>query len=227
MTDKEWRRTDRFREMIRALLERRPAKPRTVAQALQHQIGQFVRSRVGRDPVTVPSRRKLHLLFAACCRHMWHSSPIGPRGLSLDDQVGIIERFADSDGPAPFGESALIDLSIPSEAIWELSRIGGLIGVLGVVDRLIPAESALGCRLVREVFGESRTPPRMEPRWGTSDVVALARGIYEERSFDRLPILADALMDAGCSDDAILNHCRNEGPHVRGCWVVDLLLGKA
>ena len=66
-----------------------------------------------------------------------------------------------------------------------------------------------------------------DPAWLTSDVVALARGIYDERTFDRMPILADALQDAGCDSADILNHCRGAGPHVRGCWVVDLVLGKA
>ena len=56
--------------------------------------------------------------------------------------------------------------------------------------------------------------------------VKLAQGIYEERAFDRLPILADALEDAGCDNADILSHCRGPGPHARGCWVVDLLLGK-
>ena len=51
-------------------------------------------------------------------------------------------------------------------------------------------------------------------------------GIYDDRAFDRLPILADALIDAGCDDEQILEHCRAPGPHVRGCWVVDLVLGK-
>jgi hypothetical protein len=66
-----------------------------------------------------------------------------------------------------------------------------------------------------------------EPAWRSPDVVALAKGIYEERAFDRLPILADALQDAGCDCDDILDHCRGSVPHVRGCWVVDLILGKS
>jgi hypothetical protein len=53
----------------------------------------------------------------------------------------------------------------------------------------------------------------------------LAVGIYEERAFGRLPILHDALPDAGCNDEDILAHCRSEGPHVRGCWVIDQILG--
>jgi hypothetical protein len=62
--------------------------------------------------------------------------------------------------------------------------------------------------------------------WRTSTVVKLAAGIDADRAFDRLPILADALMDAGCGHADMLNHCRGNGPHVRGCWVVDLVLGK-
>ena len=57
-------------------------------------------------------------------------------------------------------------------------------------------------------------------------MVKLARSIYEERAFDRLPVLADALEDAGCTDAIILGHCRGPGVHVRGSWVIDLLLGK-
>lgn len=62
--------------------------------------------------------------------------------------------------------------------------------------------------------------------WLTADVHILATSIYEERAFDRLPILADALMDAGCDNEDILNHCRQPGEHVRGCWVIDLLTGR-
>jgi len=80
--------------------------------------------------------------------------------------------------------------------------------------------------LVREVVGNPFRPVAFDPRWRTEDVLGLARGIYEDRAFDRLPLLADALMDAGCDQEEILAHCRSEGPHIRGCWVVDLALGK-
>ncbi|MBA4191171.1 MAG: hypothetical protein C0467_24590 [Planctomycetaceae bacterium] len=80
--------------------------------------------------------------------------------------------------------------------------------------------------LLREIIGNPFRPVSLDPVWLTSDVVALARGIYEERAFDRMPILADALQDAGCDNADILDHCRGNSPHVRGCWVVDLVLGK-
>lgn len=81
-------------------------------------------------------------------------------------------------------------------------------------------------RLMRCIIGNPLRPVAIDPHWLTSAAVSLASAVYDERALDRLPILADALMDAGCADEAILEHCRAAGPHVRGCWVVDLLLGK-
>ena len=88
------------------------------------------------------------------------------------------------------------------------------------------AEERAVCNLVRCVCGSPFRRAVLDSQWRTFTVVALARGIYEDRAFDRLPILADALQDAGCESEDILNHCRGPGPHVRGCWVVDLVLGK-
>ena len=80
--------------------------------------------------------------------------------------------------------------------------------------------------LIRDIFGNPFRPVTFDPRWRSSDVVGLARAIYDDKAFERMPILADALMDAGCEDEQIIGHCRGDGPHVRGCWVVDLILGK-
>jgi hypothetical protein len=80
--------------------------------------------------------------------------------------------------------------------------------------------------ILRDIINNPFRPVSVDPVWRTSDVVALAAGIYEERAFDRLPILADALQDAGCDDADILGHCRGDSPHLRGCWAVDLVLGK-
>jgi len=80
--------------------------------------------------------------------------------------------------------------------------------------------------LLRDIFGNPFRPASLVPAWRTETVLAMARGIYEERAFDRMPILADSLQDAGCTDEDVLGHCRGPGPHARGCWVVDLILGK-
>jgi hypothetical protein len=83
--------------------------------------------------------------------------------------------------------------------------------------------------LCREVFGNPFRLAKIERAWLTWNggaVKSLAQTIYDERTFAQLPVLADALEDAGCRNESILAHCRGEGPHVRGCWVVDLVLGK-
>jgi hypothetical protein len=81
--------------------------------------------------------------------------------------------------------------------------------------------------LLYDIFGNPFRPVMFDPSWRTSTAVELARQMDESRGFDRMPILADALEDAGCDDPQVLAHCRGDGPHVRGCWVVDLVLGKA
>jgi hypothetical protein len=81
--------------------------------------------------------------------------------------------------------------------------------------------------LLRDIFGNPFRPVTLSPTWRTDTVLALARQMYDSRDFSTMPILADALQDAGCDNDAILAHCRDASAiHVRGCWVVDLVLGK-
>jgi hypothetical protein len=80
--------------------------------------------------------------------------------------------------------------------------------------------------LLRCIADNPFRPVAAKPSWFTTTAVALAQVIYADRAFDRLPILADALEEAGCDDADILTHLRSEGPHVRGCWAVDLVLGK-
>jgi hypothetical protein len=100
------------------------------------------------------------------------------------------------------------------------------------------AEESVQATLLRDVIGNPFRPsPHLPPAvlaWNDSTVRRIAEGIYEERqlpagtlSAARLAILADALLDAGCEDEDLIAHCRGDGPHVRGCWAVDLILGKS
>ena len=100
-------------------------------------------------------------------------------------------------------------------AVW-----GGLFSSLGDAGRWQSV-------IVRDIFGNPFRPVTPDPAWLTPAVVALAHTIYDGRAFDRMPELADALETAGCDDADVLDHCRNGGEHVRGCWVVDLVLGKS
>ncbi len=77
-----------------------------------------------------------------------------------------------------------------------------------------------------DIFGNPFRPVTFDPAWRSSTAVGVAETIYADRTFDNLPILADALQDAGCDHPDILSHLRGPGPHVRGCWALDLVLGK-
>ena len=79
-------------------------------------------------------------------------------------------------------------------------------------------------RTLHGLFGNPFGPVTFDPRWKTADVVELARAIHDEQAFERLPVLADALMDAGCDEPAVIAHCREPGAHYRGCWVIDAVL---
>jgi hypothetical protein len=82
------------------------------------------------------------------------------------------------------------------------------------------------CHLIRCVSSDPFRPAPWDPSWRTETVVLLARGMYESRDFGAMPILADALEEAGCGNEQVLEHCRAEKPHVRGCHVVDWILGR-
>jgi hypothetical protein len=93
-------------------------------------------------------------------------------------------------------------------------------------DKGCVAGRADHCSLLREIFGNPFHPVTLDPAWRTPAVMQLARSLYEERRFEDVPVLADALEEAGCTNAEILDHCRSGGDHVRGCWLLDLLLGK-
>jgi hypothetical protein len=91
------------------------------------------------------------------------------------------------------------------------------------------AEQAIAS-LVRDVLGNPFRRVQVDPSWlawNDGIIPNLARGIYDENAFDRMGILADALEEAGCTDSEMLTHCRQGGGHIRGCWVVDQLLGRS
>jgi hypothetical protein len=102
----------------------------------------------------------------------------------------------------------------PDQELWEKTYL---------------AEQGEQAHLLQDIFGKpSRRVaiPRALLAWNDGTVRKLAQALYDERAFDRMPVLADALEEAGCQDQDILGHCRAGGEHVRGCWVVDLILGK-
>jgi hypothetical protein len=112
----------------------------------------------------------------------------------------------------------------------EMVRLRKFEQVATPADPIWAKEEKAQSDLLRDNFGPLPfRPVGIDPTilaWNCSTIPRLAQAIYGESAFDRLPVLADALEDAGCHDAGILSHCRQSGEHVRGCWVVDLLLGK-
>ncbi len=181
------------------------------------------------------TERKVRLFVVGCCRALWHSM-----NESLRHVVEVGERYADDpDGlgqeadeaarlaldqggesnPIAFAAWHTVALCMEPESFYQIA-----------VSMLTEADPILGGWsprvLLRCIFGNRFRRAGIDPLWLTPNVVALAGTIYDDRAFDRMPILADALEDAGCDNADILAHCRGGGEHVRGCWVVDLLLGK-
>jgi hypothetical protein len=126
-------------------------------------------------------------------------------------------------------------------AVWQMALLDRYQPLSNVITFLYGTaqddRSRMGLRatlgeLLCDVFRTHFLPITFDPRWLTSTVLDLARSFFEGGprqaggDLAGLPILADALMDAGCDDEELLAHCRGEGPHVRGCWVLDLILGK-
>jgi hypothetical protein len=127
------------------------------------------------------------------------------------------------DGQPPVGERA-VRLTFELTA-WE-SYGGSLVANRTVKLVAEHASNLPVVALIRDIFGNPFRPVTFSPDWRTGTVVSLARQMYEGREFSAMPILADALQDAGCDNADVLDHCRGSGPHIRGCWVVDLVLGK-
>ncbi len=183
--------------------------------------------------------RKRRLLMCACCRSL--HAPIRSKK-KVEKWLDTAEKFAD-------GFASDSDRFILKNAIRSMRQLRPgdgpflfLLGLATVKDashrnlsiaipftaRIFGDNSVLSTNLLRDIFGNPFRPVAFDPNWRTATAVGLAQTMYDARHFNAMPILADALQDAGCEDDAILGHCRDaNGIHVRGCWVVDLVLGKS
>jgi hypothetical protein len=200
---------------------------------------------------TRKGRRKLRLFACACCRRLWHLP-----GKEYGKQViEIFERFAE--GLAEWddvlgaieAEKAVMATLEPGwckswweTRLWEASQLAARYRPQDATNKYsLFRYGHLGenrddgprvlCCLIRDLFGNPFRPsPPLPPAllaWNDNTISRMAQAIYDDRSFDRLPILADALEEAGCNDPDILGHCRSSGEHARGCWVIDALLGKS
>jgi hypothetical protein len=205
----------------------------------------------GQDYPFKETERRLRLLAVACARQLWDALV----SKSSRRAVEVIERYADdptiwkerqnvydgarkafmavfrkgystgSDPDAPATQRMIraadiaesITLSSPLLHHWQ--HITGNMASAG--------ESAAMSCLIREVFGNPFRPVTFDPRWRTPQVQAVARTAYEEKRWEDLPLLADALEEASCDSADLLGHLRSRENHVRGCWALDLALNKS
>jgi hypothetical protein len=172
------------------------------------------------------ANRKIRLFACACVREKWSflNEP-------LRTAVAVAERYADH-------AATLDEVHRAFHGAWGKAPSRSLHLASGVAatepfqvmraSRVVP--SSVRCPLLRDIVGNPFRPlPAIESQWlvwNSECVRRMAQTIYGERRFPDVPVLADALEEAGCVEETILAHCRGPGPHVRGCWVVDLILGK-
>lgn len=198
------------------------------------------------------SERKLRLFALACCRRAEH---LPYRGLPAEESekarardrhaLAVAGRFAE-------GEASRAELATALRSAWTNSagractRSSAFLAAEQSVNHVRwvvhwhpgtkraekAREPAAQAELLRDIFRPFR-PVSIAPVWRTPQVAALAQAAYGERALPagtldpaRLAVLADALEDVGCYDADLLGHLRGPGPHVRGCWAVDLLLGR-
>jgi hypothetical protein len=196
-----------------------------------------------------PTERKLRLLACGCCRRVWKSLALQPvrRGVETaelyadgavtDEELGVVYAAAVRAfhralerrvGDAAY-HTKLQRMALAVDAAHGTPfQAGQLRGV--VKDDSLKAVSPV---LLRCVAGNPFHPVTVSPAWQTPQVAALAQAAYDQRELPagtlhtaRLAVLADALEEAGCDQADLLAHLRGPGPHVRGCWAVDLLLEK-
>jgi hypothetical protein len=186
------------------------------------------------------SERKFRLFSVACCRRIWHFL-IDERSKEM---VEVVEQFVDGNNDQAAMEKArkaawAARNTFPSRAAraacaassdsWETAWAAGRAMKIHGGEKNWYAEREAQAALIRDLFGNLFRPVALDPAWlawNDGLLVSMAKKMYDSRDFTDMPVLADALEEAGCDNADILNHCRQPGEHVRGCWVVDLLLDK-
>ena len=188
------------------------------------------------------SPRQLRLFAVACCRRIWPLVP--PDGRRV---VEAAERFAEGEitevafmherwtlgyySFVGYNSSAHMAVQYATRPSVDprVTSEGALAAVRAAAGEYDGAEAERQAQadLFRCVFGNPFRPIEAAWHWFTPNVIDVARALYEDRAFERMPILADALMDEGCDSEEMLDHCRKPGEHTRGCWVLDLILNKA
>jgi hypothetical protein len=196
--------------------------------------------------------RKLRLLACACCRRAWHllTAERSRRAIALAERFadGLVnadrlqQAYVDAQRAVSEGRggaetaAAVVAAQAANPHLDERSRPERLASALDELARSTvwvhrpgrpPLAPGWCAALLRDLVGPLSQRVPFDASWRTPDALALARRADEERDFSVLPMLGDALEDAGCAEPALLEHCRAGAVHGRGCWAVEAVLGKA
>lgn len=214
MTSEEWDASDEWMAMLSALsggVDRRRLRLWSVAFC------RFILTRHADDPITTGGYEAVFTQLAE----------------SVERQLLAAERYSDGQIDRP----ALQKARSPSGGPWNVFNVPTWMTRMNVTDVQQPFRdfsdefgvptSCEAANLLRDIFGNPYRRAVLAPVWRSESAVSLARTAYNTRNFTLLPILADALEEAGCDHPDVLTHCRDpKQVHVRGCWVVDGVLGK-
>jgi hypothetical protein len=198
--------------------------------------------------------RKLRLFLCACCRRVWPQLGDARSYRAVEVAERFADRLADEgERHAAWATARAVAERSGRAAAWAAAEAVTRDAATAARDgsrraRQVEAEKVSlpwwsaeisgraerrarwhHSALLRDIVGNPFRSVAVRPEWlawNGGTLVSIAATVYAERAFEHLPVLADALEDAGCDDADILTHCRSEGPHARGCWVLDLLLGK-
>jgi hypothetical protein len=235
MTEAEWLACNSPKAMLEFLRARAgPRKHRLFAVACCRRVWPLLTDPRSRAAVEVVERyadglaspEEVHDAYRparAAARAAWNAI-----GVAAGDPDAVAAAHKVAEAARAAAEAACEESAVAASAVAVATACNAY-AVDPALQAHVAAEHTAQCRLLRCVFGNPFLAPAADPAWlagGGGRPVKLAQQIYQDRAFERLPDLADALEQAGCSDEAVLGHCRAGGDHVRGCWVVDLVLGK-
>jgi hypothetical protein len=208
------------------------------------------------QPTCKASERKVRLFTLACCRRVWHLLTDDRSKQAVDVLERFAECRATLQELTEAGESAreawqAAPASLPgarqaAEAVCQATsmfRYGSysawMVAALWASRRSAEAtaksvpwgiERRVQVGFIHDLFGDPFKPrPAIDPgwlRWNDGTVPQLARAIYDQRRWSDMGVLHDSLLDAGCDNEDMLSHAREETIHTRGCWLLDLLLNK-
>ena len=190
--------------------------------------------------------RKLRLFACACCRRIWEEIPDS----RSQNAVEMAERYADGFATEEEMNAAshmALDASDQAQAMdWENAANAAYsasacgisafdVAIYASVDSCDVYEECgdnryheriIQAHILRDIVGNPFKPRTFQTQWKTQTIIQLSQSMYDDRDFTAMSILGDALEEAGCTNEEILRHCRERDLHVRGCWLVDLVLGK-